>query len=686
MGKTSCSSRATSKTSPSAKKHVRGSPAQANDGRRSLTSEETYKLLEQHCRGMWSDSDDEEEEKKAGKETEHNSEERQPNSETTSPSECLKNDEARASTPSLPASSKTAKTAKNKRRDISRTIEGSCAAADSGSAGSVVVAEEEGLDVVGRTEHSGGGALVADAACGQEENQKRKMPSKRQAKGLRRWTATRSRTSSIPSKSHPSVSDERNEPSASNPLSPACSASHSLKFLKEFSGLSPSSLASQDRSTDVSLKTAQQGKTNEKKTDRSNEDNGQKLFDETVREIRNLASTKTQKMPLPELLARKKAEAAAVKARQAEEKLLETTRRAEALMAEDAEEETLRQIEIDLKNLSEKFRALNNSGEISEAVSAQQQRSIRRVTEALALHLQRLSRPSSFSFKRAAAPLSSNVSLTQSADVNNNAKTSGNDFNAAEGEGDKLAESPPSNVLSISSLKNAVLLVGPGAAQGREIWLRDLDECTVFVVDRVPCARLHEIKNSAIMLLQVSSAAWVQNCTKCLFSINAQQLRVHDSLDVSFFLNTASSPIIERTSGAVFAASVSFLKGEETEGQSDQLVRSDAWRDVKDFDWIRRQQSPNWRVLAGPSPEARPLLCVQREEACEAQQKKDISVDFKDCFNALFTEGDVSVVASACWRLIGVPLGFSAVALKQHSTAAAAADAVAALSSKDTQT
>ncbi|KAL8272924.1 hypothetical protein Esti_003155 [Eimeria stiedai] len=357
-------------------------------------------------------------------------------------------------------------------------------------------------------------------------------------------------------------------------------------------------------------------------------------------------------------------------------------------MAEDAGEERLREIEAELAALSEKFRALNNSGELSDSVCNQQQRLIGRATEALALHLQRLSLPSSFSFKPRAAPPKLNTSITPVRDVNET-QTSANDLSIAAEEEGKLAASPPSNVLNISGLTNAVLLVGPGAAQGREIWLRGLDGCTVYVVDRVPCARLHGIKNSAVMLLRVSSAAWIQSCTKCLFSVDAQQLRVHDSLDVTFFLTTASSPIIERTSGAVFAAPVCFLKREKQDAQGEQLVPSDSWRDVKDFDWIRRQasrQSPNWRLLEGPGPQARSLRCVRGNGPPEIPQNNPASADLTSSFIAQFAGGDMPVVASASWRLVGVPLDFSAAALAQYSTAAAAGDAVAASSLEEIQT
>ncbi|KAL8437515.1 hypothetical protein ACSSS7_000859 [Eimeria intestinalis] len=577
MRKASRSLRA-SKASSVSKKLVGGFTGEAEDGRRSLTSEDAYKLLEQHCRGMWSDGDDEE--VKTPKEAEHISEAGQANQEASSHSQCSEDRKGSDPTCSFPGSAKSAK--RKKRKGTATPEEGCAPAASRPPAGNI--GEDEDHRALERAGHTVEAPVAGDVRR-QETQQKQKTPSKRQAKGVRRWSAMRSRAAAS-FKFEAAALNEGPDPSAAQPLPLARSASESLKFLKEVSGLASSS---QGKAHDVFIR--------------------------------------------------------------------ETTRRAEALMAEDAGEEKLREVEAEISALSEKFRALNNSGELSDAVFNQQQRLIGRATEALAVHLQRLSRPSSFSFKRRAAPPGSNVSSASRGEATK-AQTSANELNLASEEDGKLAASPLSNVLSISGLANAVLLVGPGAARGREIWLRGLDGCTVYVADRVPCARLHEIKNSAVMLLRVSSAAWIQSCAKCLFSVDAQQLRVHDSLDVSFFLNIGSSPIIERTSGAVFAAPVCFLKSDEQDGQG---------------------QSPNWRLLEGPAPQARFIRCVRRDETSESQQNKAPSADPISSFIAQSAEGEMPEmldVASACWRLVGVSPGLSAAALMQHSTAAAAAVAV----------
>ncbi|KAL8272925.1 hypothetical protein Esti_003156 [Eimeria stiedai] len=327
MGKAPRSSRA-SRVSAVTKKLVGGSTAQAGERSRSLTSEEAYKLLEQRCRGMWSDSDDEE----TAKEAQQISAAAQSNQEAASHSECSEDGKGSSSTCFFPDSSKAAR---KKRKGISTTTE-SCTFADPPPPGNLVA--EPGLRAVAQTEHTGGETAAFDV-CVRGKHQQPKT-SRQQAKGVNRWSAMRSRAA--PSyKFEPAASNVGTESSAPPPLPAAGSASRSLKLLKELSGIASSS---EGRSDDISIAGTAQGKAHEGRPDQSREDS-QKIFDETVHEIRNLvyphldrlqrrqfvttalralgfAPSKTQKMPLRELLARKKAAAAAVKARQAEEKLM----------------------------------------------------------------------------------------------------------------------------------------------------------------------------------------------------------------------------------------------------------------------------------------------------------------------------------------------------------------------------
>lgn len=367
-----------------------------------------------------------------------------------------------------------------------------------------------------------------------------------------------------------------------------------------------------------------------------------------------------------------------------ERRVRETDQRVGAFISRDWVDAEASALVGEIANLTESIRLSEIDTSIPKAAIVQQQRVLTRASEALAEHRQKLSLSRSFSFKRRgpAPPPGSAVGTPCKVGADN-----AHGFTSSKKEELPSGRTPetPKNVLCISGLSGEVLFVGPGWTAGREVWLRSLESCTVYVVDRIPCARLHNIRNSAVMLLQVASAAYLERCSKCLFAVYAQQLRVHDCLDVSFFLNTASSPIIEGTSEAVFAAPICSLQIEDEDLQAPELARSDAWRQVKDFGWIKRQQSPNWRLLGGPEPRVLPLRCVRLPGDSEVPQGGEDSSESDYRAMSRTYDNHASEVTCRSWRLDGPPCEFSACGLAQHSTAAEAAAAIAARFSKQPQ-
>ncbi|OEH78814.1 hypothetical protein cyc_06145 [Cyclospora cayetanensis] len=239
---------------------------------------------------------------------------------------------------------------------------------------------------------------------------------------------------------------------------------------------------------------------------------------------------------------------------------------------------------------------------------------LNRSSEALAKHQQQIALSRPFSFQRQ-APVPPQLTATS--------RPTENDV--------QLEQRPPDSVtgsvLRITGLSRRVLLVGPGVARGREVWLKDL-------------------------------------------------LRVHDCRDVCFFLNTASSPIIESTTEALFAAPICRLRQKGYCLQPAELQNSGLWRDVKDFGWIKRQQSPNWRLLEGPEPRVYPLYCDAIGDFSGATHK-GASADEMASIDARISS-DLSEVTAKDWRLKGIPRLFSVEGLAQHPTAAKTAAAIVA--------
>jgi hypothetical protein len=70
---------------------------------------------------------------------------------------------------------------------------------------------------------------------------------------------------------------------------------------------------------------------------------------------------------------------------------------------------------------------------------------------------------------------------------------------------------------------------------------------------------------------------------------------MHDSRDTKVFLSCSSRPIIENSQGIKFAGIPGVIRdvlgmGEEREEWLEKEL-------VEDFNWLRRDHSPNWRIL-----------------------------------------------------------------------------------------
>ncbi|KAL8428666.1 hypothetical protein Efla_002929 [Eimeria flavescens] len=291
-----------------------------------LTPEEAEKLLEEHCRGMWTDSDD-----GAPQATDKRSAHSHP-AEPAAPVDSGKSHENTAQC----SAQEGAERVRAKRKG-NPANEKTCIASR---------ARHLSVEQPPVKEQYGASRKGAEDGCEngleQQGEWKHKKTSKRQAKGLRRWSSMQARSASS-STGKGAASSEAAPHIVADLQAARRSSSKSFDLLRKLGGLCCSSgsggevdATSLEEFTRLNAKAADP---------RRIEGDSQKVFDETVHEIRHLvyphldrfqrrqfvttalralgiASTKTQKMPLPEYISRKKATAAALKARQAEAKLL----------------------------------------------------------------------------------------------------------------------------------------------------------------------------------------------------------------------------------------------------------------------------------------------------------------------------------------------------------------------------
>lgn len=193
----------------------------------------------------------------------------------------------------------------------------------------------------------------------------------------------------------------------------------------------------------------------------------------------------------------------------------------------------------------------------------------------------------------------------------------------------KPADGPASSAASgqdaflgerIAELSGERILRKPGDLEGRDVALRDLQDCRIVLLDRIGALHVQQLTRCEVVVGAVLSSALIHFCKDCVFTLAVKQLRLHDSENVLLHLHTLSGPIIETSKRITFAPwDITW------DGGADLLAAASlgefsgeagAWSEVQDFNWLKRQASPNWRLV--PAERRRkPLKLRNAEEVLE---------------------------------------------------------------------
>lgn len=218
--------------------------------------------------------------------------------------------------------------------------------------------------------------------------------------------------------------------------------------------------------------------------------------------------------------------------------------------------------------------------------------SLKTLASDIAARREQLAPRKKFSFKRRAEAASNATEATIPVDG----------YKAAEVQAEVSSSSTTGafNGELIEGRKGSCIKFGPGELQGRDVSLRDLEDCRVVLLDQVGALHVHRLRRCEIVIVAVSSSLLMHHCHECIFTFAAKQLRLHDSDQVVLHLHTRSSPIIEHCKRIMFAPFDLAWPGLEELLQRASLGspgEDGPWSDVQDFNWLKRQASPNWCLV-----------------------------------------------------------------------------------------
>ncbi|KAJ8900942.1 hypothetical protein NDN08_000239 [Rhodosorus marinus] len=138
--------------------------------------------------------------------------------------------------------------------------------------------------------------------------------------------------------------------------------------------------------------------------------------------------------------------------------------------------------------------------------------------------------------------------------------------------------------------------------KGRDaVVLLGLARCTVRVRGLGSSLFLSDLEDCIIETDPMSGSAHLTRCNNCVVETACHQFRVHESANCRFFLHVSSGPIIERCSQLQFSSYPPANQGDSE--LADLLNRAlltpseNRWREVKDFNWLKIQPSPNFALI-----------------------------------------------------------------------------------------
>ncbi|KAJ2049036.1 hypothetical protein H4S04_003471 [Coemansia sp. S16] len=176
----------------------------------------------------------------------------------------------------------------------------------------------------------------------------------------------------------------------------------------------------------------------------------------------------------------------------------------------------------------------------------------------------------------------------------------------SDGQASPPATGPSHKYTGISNswvVADMLSLLGEvGTASPTDCELRDI---TNSVVDLRPISQslralnCHRIQNSIVICGPFAGSVTVRDSNNCVLVLGARQFRLENSQGVDVYLYCTSHPIIEKSSGIRFAPYPAELRTPRIEqefGTSQLGLQPNSFDRVDDFNWLKRQASPNWSI------------------------------------------------------------------------------------------
>lgn len=132
-----------------------------------------------------------------------------------------------------------------------------------------------------------------------------------------------------------------------------------------------------------------------------------------------------------------------------------------------------------------------------------------------------------------------------------------------------------------------------------DVALENLEDCTIIIEGEISALRISKIRNCKLFVGFCTGSTHIQETYDSEIVLSTKQFRLHDSQKLKVFLNIPSTPIIEDCKEIGFGDLAKKVVKNESLSSSFEVknFETNRWRDVNDFKWLKKVQSPNWYFI-----------------------------------------------------------------------------------------
>lgn len=103
------------------------------------------------------------------------------------------------------------------------------------------------------------------------------------------------------------------------------------------------------------------------------------------------------------------------------------------------------------------------------------------------------------------------------------------------------------------SQKDQLLVKMPGDINGIDFMIKDLENCTVVLLDHTAQVTVDRCKNTKFYVGPIKSSVFFRDCSDCEITVCCSQFRCRDLVNSKVNVYTPNDPIVESSSGLTFA-------------------------------------------------------------------------------------------------------------------------------------